>query len=297
MEIKYLKLIKTIADEGNISNSADRLFLTQSALSHQLREIEERMGFKVFIRSRNNWKLTAEGKELYSLSEKVLNEIEQGMKKIQDIQDGCKGTIRISTECYSFYQGLPEFAQKMALLYPELDIQLNVEGTKHPFSQILSDQLDMILTTEKPDHDALEALPLFADEMLAIVHEENPLSLKEHLSPKDFADQHLIIHSYPLETVSVYQHFLKVNRVEPFRITAIPMTEIALEMVSANMGIMCMPKWALRSFKLSESLKFVRLAVQGFKRNHYLVYRQSDKSKVYVRDFIDNLEESFLRHG
>ncbi|MEL7123304.1 MAG: LysR family transcriptional regulator, partial [Bacteroidota bacterium] len=58
MEIKYFRLIKTIEEEGSIANSANKLFLTQSALSHQLRELETRLGFKVFYRKRNKWELT-----------------------------------------------------------------------------------------------------------------------------------------------------------------------------------------------------------------------------------------------
>ena len=211
MEIKYLKLIRTIAEVGNISNSADKLFLTQSALSHQLKEIEERLGFKVFTRSRNNWKLTEEGKELYELSKKVIGEIEESMEKIKGIKDGSKGTIRISTECYTFYHGLPQFIQRMGMLYPEIEIQLVIEATHHSVSKLFSNELDITLTTTKPENNALEVIQLFEDEIFAIIHEENPLAGKTHLEAKDFASSHLIIHSFPIETVSVYQHFLKPN--------------------------------------------------------------------------------------
>src|SRR5690606_4249250 len=124
MELKYFRLIKTIAEEGNIANSSGQLFLTQSALSHQLRELEERLGFKVFHRSRNKWKLTEEGKELHKTANSVLEAIELGFANIQALKDGSEGTIRISTECYSFYQGLPGFTQKMAVLYPEITVDL-----------------------------------------------------------------------------------------------------------------------------------------------------------------------------
>jgi len=149
MEFKYFRLIKTIAEEGNISNSATRLFLTQSALSHQLKDIEDRMGFKVFLRKRNQWKLTEEGKELYQLANTVLAEIDKGLTNIQKIKEGSKGTIRISTECYSFYQGLPKFIQKMSLLYPEILINLDVEATHRPVSKVLSKELDMAIVTSK----------------------------------------------------------------------------------------------------------------------------------------------------
>ncbi|MEO9849335.1 MAG: LysR family transcriptional regulator [Reichenbachiella sp.] len=293
MEIKYLKLIQTIAEEGNISNSADRLFLTQSALSHQLKEIEERLGFKIFIRARNNWKLTEEGKELYKLSQSVLKEIEDRLIKIKDIRAGSQGTIRISTECYTFYHGLPEFIQKMALLYPQIDIRMVVEATHHPVSKLLSNELDISIVTARPENDQLETIELFEDEIFAVMHREHELATKPFLEGMDLLNQHLIIHSFPLETVSVYQLFLKPHKVEPVKITAIPLTEVALELVQANMGISCFPKWALKSFKLPETLVFKSLGRLGLKRKHYLVYRSEDSSKKYITDFIDNIEDEF----
>ena len=293
MEIKYLKLIRTIAEVGNISNSADRLFLTQSALSHQLREIEERLGFKVFIRSRNNWKLTEEGQELYELSKSVLSEIENSMEKIEGIKLGSKGFIRISTECYTFYHGLPHFIQRMALLYPEINIQLVVEATHHSVSRLLSNELDITLTTTKPENDSLEVIGLFEDEVYAVLHHEHELAEKEFLEASDFSEIHLIIHSFPIETVSIYQHFLKPHKVDPLKVTAIPLTEVALEMVQANMGVMCIPKWALKYFKIPETLVYKPLSQKGLKRKHYLAFRSEDSDKKYVQDFIMNIQDEF----
>ena len=231
MEIKYFRLIKTIVEEGNMANSAEKLFLTQSALSHQLKDLEERLGFKVFLRTRNRWELTEEGAELY----KVGNEI----------------------------------------------------------PKILSNEIDIAITTLKPTNRVLSSIAVYEDEIFALMHRENALTEKEYLDMDDFAKIHLIIHSFPLETVSVYERFLKPNKITPLKISAVPLTEVALEMVSANMGILCLPKWALKSFKLSKDLVFKPISPHGIKRTHYLVFRTSDKSKKYMHDFIANYRDSF----
>ena len=295
MEIKYFRLIKTIAEEGSIANSADKLFLTQSALSHQLRELEERLGFKVFHRKRNKWQLTEEGKALYKLGNSVLDSIEKGFQDIEQLRIGSVGVIKVSTECYSFYQGLSSFIQKMGLLYPEIEVDLILEATHQPISKILSNEIDIAIVTQKPMNEGLMSIEVYEDEIFAILHKENPLHQVEFLKANDFSEIHLIIHSFPLETVSVYDEFLKPNGITPAKISAIPLTEVALEMVDANMGIMCMPKWALKSFKLSEGLTFKRISQNGLKRTHYLVFRKSDKHKKYIHDFISNFEEDFSK--
>ena len=294
MDIKYLKLIQTIYEEGNISRSADRLFLTQSALSHQLREIEDQLGFKIFLRSRNNWKLTEEGQELYDLSVKVLSDIEKSLNKVQNIRSGSAGTIRMSTECYSFYHGLPAFIQRMGILYPNIDIQLIIESTHHPVSKMIAGELDIGIVTSIIQHDELEYSELFTDEIFAVMNVEHRLSGNDYITASDFKDIHLIIHSYPLDTVSVHKLFLTPNQINPVKITAIPMTEVALEMVVANMGVICLPKWALSTFKLPETITFRPIGSKGLKRKHYLVYRKEDLSKKHFRDLVNNIRDDFI---
>ena len=295
MEIKYFRLIKSIAEEGSIANSAEKLFLTQSALSHQLRELEERLGFKVFHRTRNKWQLTDEGTELYKLGNSILDSIEKGFQNIEQLRSGSVGNIKVSTECYSFYQGLSAFIQKMGLLYPEIDVDMILEATHQPISKILSNEIDMAIVTTRPNNDRLSSIEIYDDEIFAVMHRENHLAYNPFLDTNHFSEIHLIIHSFPLETVSVYEHFLKPNKITPFKISAIPLTEVAMEMVAANMGIMCMPKWALKSFHISEDLIFKRIGENGLKRTHYLVFRKSDKAKKYITEFISSFQEDFSK--
>jgi len=297
MEFKYFKLIKTIAEEGSISNSADRLFLTQSALSHQLRDLESRLGFRVFIRSRNKWKLTEEGAELYLLAKKVLKDIDEGLDRIQNVKAGSKGKIRISTECYSFYRGLPSFVQKTGLLYPEIELELVIEATHKPIEKILENELDLAIITSKKNDDRLAYIDLFEDEVFMLVHEENLLNMKKSISPDDFRSVHLIIHSFPLETVSIHQIYLKRHQIDPLKISAIPLTEVSLEMVKANMGVMCLPKWALKSFQIPKEISYKKIGDKGLKRTHSLVVRKSDLHKKYIKDFMLNVEEEFMSHN
>ena len=294
MDLRYLKLVKAIVEEGNITRSADRLFLTKSALSHQLREFEERIGVKVFMRSRNNWNLTKEGKEIYILACEVIERIDAGMDKIANIQSGSRGTIKLSTACYSFYHGLPAFIRKMNVLYPEIDIELKIESKQPPISQLLGYELDLCIVTNPSVSDKILTYELFTDELFALMHVEHELADRAYLDPQDFTNQHLIIHSFPIETVSVYQDFLQPHRVDPQKITAIPMTEVALELLESNMGIACYSKWALKAFKLQETLKFVGLGRNGLKRKHYLAIRAEDEHKQYLQDFIENIKEDSL---
>ncbi|WP_292009958.1 LysR family transcriptional regulator [Chryseobacterium sp.] len=294
MEIKFLKLVKTIEEEGSIANSSEKLFLTQSALSHQLKELEIQLGFKVFHRARNKWELTEEGRELYKVACDVINSIEDGFNTIKKIRSGSAGKIKVSTECYSFYQGLPVFIQKMGVLYPEIEVDLVLEATHKPILKIESKEIDIAIVTSKPSvNKELIYIPVFEDEVFAILHQENKLNHLEYIKAEDFSKVHLIVHSFPLETVAVYEHILKPSGITPLKISAVPLTEVTLEMIGANMGVTCMPKWALGLFKLSDELRLKRIGENGFKRKHYIVVRKSDLDKKYIQDFISYFEEEY----
>lgn len=293
MEIKYFRLVKTIVEEGSLVNSTKKLFLTQSALSHQLKELEEGLGFKVFLRKRQQWELTEEGVEFYKLSTEVLEQMERGLKKIEKIRTGSVGNINVGTECYAFYQGLSGFVQKMGVLYPKIKVDLQFGSTYNPIKNLLSEDIDIGIVTTKPEDESLTAIEIFNDEIFALMHHEHPLNQLPFIDAQHFEEAPIIIHSFPLETVAIYCHFLRHHNVRPKNISAFPLTEVALEMVSANMGIFCVPKWKIKSFKLSENIIFKQIGEEGVKRTHYLVIRKADAHKKYIHDFISNFKEDF----
>ena len=294
MELKYFRLIKTITEEGSIANATERLFLTQSALSHQLRELEERLGFKVFHRTRNKWELTQEGAELYKLANTLFHSIDEGFAAIRHIKEGSKGSIKLSAECQSFFHAIPSFIQKMGILYPEIEIDIGLGATHQTISQVVSNEIDIALVTSQPTSDVLDSIPVFKDEIFAVMHQEHPLNEREFLVPRDFADLHLLINSFPLEGVAVYEQLLHPNKVQPKKISAIPFTEITLSMIGANMGVMCAPKWQLAPFNLNKELVFKRITKNGLQRTHYLVVKKEQRHKKYITDFINSFEEYFF---
>jgi len=295
MEIRHLRMIKTIADEKGITKSLDKLFLTQSAVSHQLRDIEERLGVKLFYRTKNQWILTEEGKILYDTATKVLAEIDLANEKISDLRIGHAGAIRISTECYTSYHWLPAFMVKMKLLYPRLDIKIVMEATHKPLQKLLDNELDLGITSDPWPDKSIKYIELFKDEVMAVLPAGHSLANKKYLNADDIAGQTLIIHSYPLDTVTVYQHFLKIHQKEPGNIMAIPLTEVALEMVRAGMGIMAMPKWALKPFTASTELALLPIGQKGLIRTHYAAIRHEDTGKKHIIEFIDNLKDELLK--
>jgi LysR family transcriptional regulator, regulator for metE and metH len=290
MEIRHLRLIKAIVEEGSITKAIDKLHLTQSALSHQLKEAEYQLGTKVFDRANKRLVLTKAGEKIYHTAIDILKKLSETEKEIKQLVYGEYGEIRISTECYSGYHWLPSIMKQFHGLYPNVDLKIILEATHYPLQKLLSNDIDIAITSDPEKNSKIEYIELFQDEMMAIVPEGHDWENKRYVVAEDFVSQNLIIHSLPLETVTIHQLVLKPANVNPKKLIVLPLTEAAVEMVKAEMGIMVMAKWALRPYLQNHGLKAIKIGKGGLKRKHFLAVLHPHRRPAYFTHFLEFLQ-------
>lgn len=290
MEIRHLRLIKAIVEEGSITKAIDKLHLTQSALSHQLKEAEYQLGTKIFLRQNKKLVLTKAGEKLYQAATEVLDKLTATEKEIKALVFGEVGEIRISTECYSSYHWLPSVLKQFHLLYPNIELKIVMEATHYPLQKLLDNVLDIAITSDPVKNDKITYKELFQDEMVMVVSENHPWTKKKFVVAEDFVNEHLLIHSMPLETVTIHQFLLAQAGITPKKITPLPLTEASIEMVKADMAIMGMAKWALQPYLKANSIKAVKIGKNGLKRTHYIAIMSNKTYPAYFNHFIEFLQ-------
>jgi LysR family transcriptional regulator, regulator for metE and metH len=291
MEIRHLKLIKIIAEEGTITRAIEKLHLTQSALSHQLRDAEHLLGTKIFVRGKKNMTLTRAGEKLYATANEILSKLDATQSEIKNLVFGESGEIKLSAECYSSYHWLPSVMKEFNFVYPKVDLQLVVNATHYPLQKLLKGEIDLAITSDPIKNDRIEFVELFTDEMVAVVSRAHEWTEKKYVRAEDFVKETLIIHSLPMETVTVHQFFLKPAKVAPKKVTPLPLTEAAIEMVRADMGVMVMARWSAKKFITDDSLQTVKVGKAGLHRKHYLAYIKSKSHPEFFHRFIDFLQK------
>jgi LysR family transcriptional regulator for metE and metH len=289
VEIRHLRLIKCVAEEGSITKAIAKLHLTQSALSHQLKEAEYQLGTRIFLRVSKKMILTKAGEKLYTTANEILTKLSEAEGEIKKMVYGESGEIRISTECYTSYHWLPSLMRQFHLLYPNVDLKIEMEATHCPLQKLLQGKLDVAITSDPIRDQNIEYTELFQDEMFALVHDTHPWVKRKFVTAEDFADQNLIIHSLPMETVTIHQAVLAPAGVVPKKIIILPLTEASVEMVRAQMGIIVMAKWALKPYLQDDALKTVKIGRTGLKRVHYIATLKSKSSADYFNHFIEFL--------
>jgi len=291
MEIRYLKLVRAIVEEGSMANAIEKLHLTPSALSHQLREAELQLGTKIFHRVNKKLILTEAGEKLLAASHIILKELDKVQREIKEIISGEIGVIRISTECYTSYHWLPALLKKFHNEFPSIEVRIVFEATHRPIQKLLQGQIDLAITSDPIVNDQIEYVELFRDEMVALVSELHPWISKEYVTAEDFKNENLIIHSEPLDTVTVYERVLKPANVQPKNITILPLTEASVEMVKADMGVLVMPRWALKPHLNSNHVKTVKVTSEGLHRQQFIALLKQEDRPEYFDYFITFLRQ------
>lgn len=290
MEIRYLRLIKAIVEEGSITRAMDVLHLSQSALSYQLKEAELQVGTLVFYRRNKKLILTPVGKKLYTVANKVIKELDSTESEIKKMMNGENGVIRISTECYTSYHWLPAVLKKFKSEFPNVEIEIVFEATHRPIEKLIEGELDLAITSNPEQIDQIEFVQLFSDEMLAVVCNNHPWANREYVEAEDFQDVSLIIHSLPLDTVSIFRTQLTPKGIKPKKLIVLPLTEASIELVKANMGVIVLANWALQPY-LNDEIKAIKINPEGFFRQQYIARIRDRDYPVYFDYFIKFLRE------
>ncbi len=289
MEIRHLKLIKEVARTQSLTKAKDALFLSQSALSHQLKEIETQLGTPLFHRVNKQLVITGAGKMILESAEKVLSELEQTELSIKKYISGDTGTIRLVTECHTCYHWLPSLLIDFKKEFPNVEVDVLLDNSCDIEDEVLQGKIDLAIITYATDRSNLAYYELFRDEMLALVPADHPWTKKKYVEAKDFEDQNVIIHSYPLETVSLFSHLLIPEGISPRKVTQVQVDDAMVELVKAGLGVKVVAKWVIEPYLKDAGLAVVPVTKKGIHRRWYAITMKHQEPPQYLENFIGHL--------
>jgi LysR family transcriptional regulator for metE and metH len=287
LEVRHLKLLAAIADTGSVTEAGKQLHLTQSALSHQLRDAEEMLGTALFLRLGKKMVLTAAGEALLATARHVLDELRCAETRIQGLNGGTRGMVRLSTECYTCYHWLPPILKKFHSRYGDVQINIDAVFTSRPADAVLAGNLDVAIVSTPPKNKSLRVTPMFEDELVLVMSPEHRLTQFANVPPRELGDETVII--YPPKEESSLLRILRPAGVEPQRILEIPLTEAIVELAGAGTGIAFMPRWAVSPQVDSQRVVVRPLSNKGFLRRWYAVTLRNQPMPAYLVEFLELL--------
>jgi LysR family transcriptional regulator for metE and metH len=257
--------MSSIAETGSLNAAAQRLHVTPSALSQQLKDLEEQLGGPLFHRHWRKLEPTAAGKRLTDSSRALLGELSRSENEVRQLAAGTAGTLRVATECQHSYGWLPQVLGEFHKTHENVEVAIVADGATSPCQLLVEGRLDLAITTaEMGRHSELEYEPLFRDELVVIAPRKHALSASGSVSFDAFANEHLWLDAGALNPRTSLARALSRAKASPKKVSVVPAASgVALEMVRAGLGVTVVPRWTVTQLAGHSKLRPIRLGPRG----------------------------------
>jgi LysR family transcriptional regulator, regulator for metE and metH len=290
LEIRHLRLIDAISRQGSVTRAGSLLHLSQSALSHQLKELEERVGVPLFHRVRKKMLPTLAGERLLAGARSILEQLAVLEGELGELNADQAGVLRISTECYTAYHWLPARVAVFAEKFPRIQVKVVIEATGHPIEALVKGDLDLAIVNSTPKRHEVEYRPLFQDDMLVVLRRDHRLAARPHFAVEAFAGETLIVYNSPYEGFT-FESVLQPAGVKPKGILQVQITEGILEFVRAGMGVAVLARWAVAPYLASGDLVGLQLTERPLRRQWSAATLRCEAPPPHLLEFMKLLSE------
>jgi LysR family transcriptional regulator for metE and metH len=292
LERSHLQVVREVERQGSLTAAADVLHLTQSALSHTVKKLEQQLGTPVWTREGRSMRLTQAGQYLLGLANRLLPQFEQAEERMKQYAQGERGTLRIGMECHPCYQWLLKVVSPYLASWPDVDVDVKQRFQFGGIGALFGYDIDVLVTPDPLKKPGLRFQPVFDYEQVLVVAEDHVLADAPYVTPEQLSTEVLI--TYPVETdrLDIYNQFLIPANVVPKKHKVIETTDIMLQMVASGRGVAALPRWLAEEYAEWMPLMPLRLGKKGISKQIFLGTREPDDALDYLAAFVALARES-----
>ena len=287
LERSHLAIVQEVERLGSLTAAAGALHLTQSALSHSTKKLEQQLGTDIWHREGRSLRLTQAGEYLLAVANRVLPQLALAEGKLRQFAQGERGTLRIGMECHPCYQWLLKVVSPYLAAWPDVDVDVKQKFQFGGIGALFGYEIDMLVTPDPLYKPGLRFEPVFDYEQVLVVGPKHPLRKARFAKPEHLSNETLI--TYPVETgrLDIYTQFLMPAGISPKRHKPIETTDIMLQMVVSGRGVAALPRWLVKEYAGKLDVTAVRLGEHGIAKQIFLGTREADAGIDYIRAFVD----------
>ena len=282
----HLSILREIERQGSLTAAASSLNLTQSALSHSIKKLEQQSGAGLWLKDGRQIRLTEAGNYLLEQANRLLPQFERIDETLRQYAGNERGSLRVGMECHPCYQWLLKVVQPFLTQSPGVDIDVKQRFQFGGMAALFNYDIDLLITPDPIQKDSIVFEAVFPYELVLVVSQSSRLSALTQVNPAELTDQTLL--TYPVETarLDIFQQFLLPARCMPRQHKTLEATDIILQMVAANRGVAAMPKWLALEYAKSLPIALVRLGEHGIHKHIYVGYRKNEQQNAHLQTFI-----------
>ncbi|MBR8165863.1 LysR family transcriptional regulator [Burkholderia vietnamiensis] len=283
----HLSIVQEVEKQGSLTAAAGVLHVTQSALSHSMKKLEQQLGTDIWLREGRSLRLTQAGQYLLAVANRVLPQLNLAEERLQQFAQGERGTLRIGMECHPCYQWLLKVVSPYLAAWPDVDVDVKQKFQFGGIGALFGYEIDLLVTPDPLDKPGLVFEPVFDYEQVLVVAGNHALAKEEYVTPKQLTHEVLVTYPVPVDRLDIYSMFLTPAGITPKRHKAIETTDIMLQMVASGRGVAALPRWLVLEYADTMDVVPVRLGENGIAKHIYLGAREADVGIDYLRAFIE----------
>lgn len=295
IELRHLRTLAMLRDCGSLAQAAERIHLTQSALSHQIKAIEAYYGLPLFVRKTRPIRFSPAGQRLLELADRTLPAVATVERDLARLADGRAGRLHIAIECHSCFEWLMPTLDAFRDNWPEVELDILTSISFAPLPALARGEADLVVTSDPIDDPAIRYQPLFGYQGMLALAKGHPLIAKSWIAPEDLAGETLISYPVERERLDVFKHFLDPAGVEPAAIRTTELTAMILQLVASRRGVAALPSWVLTEYLARDYIADRPLGNEPFWCTVYAAVRADDAELAYLRDFMETARGTAFR--
>jgi LysR family transcriptional regulator for metE and metH len=292
LELRHLKTLHALREAGNLLRAAVLLNLTQSALSHQIKLLEEHYGVALFERKSTPIRFSAAGERLLQLADSVLPLVANTERDLARLAQGVAGQLRIAVECHTCFDWLMPAMDVFRQRWPEVELDIVSGFQADPVGLLYEHKADIAIVSEIDEAEAVSYQPLFRFEIVALLAKDHALAQQAFLNAEDFASDTLITYPVPDEMLDVIRQVLKPAGITPAARRSTELTVAMLQLVASKRGIATLPLWAAQNYLNRDYVLAKRITKAGLTGRLYAACLPELADKAYLNDFVTTIRES-----
>lgn len=290
IELRHLKTLLALEETGSVSLAAKRVFLTQSALSHQIRMLENHYGAPLFERKSTPLRFTPVGKRLLRLAHDLLPQVTDAERDLARIIEGEAGELRIAVECHTCFDWLMPAMGEFRPIWPQIELDIVSGFQADPIGLLLQHRADLAIVSEAEKQNGISFQPLFAYEMVGICAPDHPLAAKNVWTAEDFIGETLITYPVPDEMLDLPKKILIPKNINPPRRHS-ELTIAIIQLVASRRGIAALPYWTVMPYLEKGYVVHRQITDDGLQSKLYAAIRTEDTDKSYLNNFCQIIRE------
>ncbi len=287
LERIHLTVVQQVEKQGSLTAAANVLHVTQSALSHTMRKLEQQLGTEIWRREGRSLQLTQAGQYLLAVANRVLPQLDLAEERLSQFAQGERGALRIGMECHPCYQWLLKIVSPYLSAWPDVDVDVKQKFQFGGIGALFGYEIDLLVTPDPLYKPGLSFEPVFDYEQVLVLASDHPLAQLEYIEPHHLDREVLITYPVDRERLDIYNQFLLPAGIAPRRHKTIETTDIMLQMVASGRGVTALPRWLVQEYAEKMAISAVRLGPEGIAKQIYIGVREADIATDYVQAFIE----------